>query len=108
MDEYTTEQINQRFALMDRYERRCIIHFLQKTETEHVSISDLIDHLQKQDPTPDERDELAIVLQHNHLPKLNTIGAFDFDSRSETVRYEGDELLEALLEPISETASPNM
>jgi len=108
MDEYTTEEINQRFALLDQYERRCIIYFLQGTETDHVSISDLITHLQRQDPTPDEHDKLAIALHHSHLPKLGTIDTFDFDSRSETVRYDGDELLEALLEQISETHSPSI
>lgn len=108
MDEYTTEEINRRFALLNQYERRCIIYFLQETETDRVSISDLVNHLHRQDPTPDERDKLAIALHHNHLPKLGTIDTFDFDSRSETVRYDGDELLEALLEPISETDSPSI
>ncbi|WP_449272122.1 DUF7344 domain-containing protein [Halorubrum lipolyticum] len=108
MDKYTTEKINQRFALLDQYERRCIIYFLQETETGHVSISDLVNHLQRQDQTPGERDKLAIALRHSHLPKLGTIDTFDFDPRSETVRYDGDELLEALLEPISETHSPSI
>lgn len=98
MQEYTDEEVNQRFALLDRYERRCIIYFLQETETGQASISDVATHLQRQDPTPDERDELAIALHHNHLPKLAAIDAFDLDSGSETVRYDGDELLEALLE----------
>lgn len=107
MDEYTTEEINQRFALLDQYERRCIVYFLQETQTDQVSISDVVNHLQRQDPTPDDRDKLVIALYHNHLPKLGTIDTFDFDSRSETVRYDGDELLEALLELIPETRSPS-
>ncbi len=106
MGEYTTEDINQRFALLDQYERRCIIRFLQETETDHVSISEVASHLQKQDSTPNERDELVTALHHNHLPKLASIAALDFDSRSATVRYRGDELAEALLESTPETCIP--
>lgn len=102
MQEYTTGEIDQRFALLDRYERRCIIRFLREAEAGHVSIGDVVGHLRKQDSTPDERDELAIALHHNHLPKLAEIGALDVDSRSETVRYNGDEVVEALLDSTSE------
>lgn len=107
MQDYTTGEINQRFALLDQYERRCIIHFLQEAETGHVSISDLVSHLQKQDPTPDESDKLAIALHHNHLPKLAEIDVVNFDSRSETVRYNGDELVEVLLELTPERHIPD-
>ncbi len=92
IQEYTTEEIDQRFALLDQYERRCVIRFLQETETDHVSISDLVSHLRKQNPTPDDRDKLAIALHHYHLPKLAVVGALEFDSGSGAVRYNGDEL----------------
>jgi len=103
MREYTTAEIDQRFELLDRYERRCIIHFLHEAETDRVSISDVVSHLYKQDPISDDRDELTVALQHNHLPKLATVDALAFDSRSETVRYKADELLETLLESTPET-----
>jgi len=103
MREYTTEEIDRRFAVLDRYERRCVIRFLQETGTDHVSISDLVSHLLQQDPTPDEHDKLAIALHHYHLPKLAAVGALDFDSGAETVRYNGDELVESLLESTPET-----
>ncbi len=55
---------------------------------------------------------MTIALHHTHLPKLAAIDAFDLDTHSETVRYNGDELLEALLEvPLkskSETYIPSM
>lgn len=107
MWEYTTEQINQRLGVLDRYERRCVIYFLQEAETDHVSISDVVSHLQKQDSTSDEHDKLTVALQHSHLPQLATIDAVDYDSRSETVRYRSDELVEALLESIPETHIPS-
>ena len=107
MREYTTEEIDQRLALLSKYERRCIIHLLQKAETDRVSISDVVNHLQKQDSTSDEDDKLAVDLYHNHLPQLDTVGAVDYDRDSETVRYDGDELVEALLESTPETHIPS-
>lgn len=98
MREYTPEEINQRFQLLDQYERRCIIRFLQDAETDPVSVCEVVNHLQKQDPTPDQHDKLAIALRHRHLPKLAGADALEFDSDSETVRYNSDELVETLLE----------
>lgn len=103
MPEYTTEEINQRFELLDQYERRCIIHFLQEAETGHVSTSDVVSYLQKHDQLTDERDKLKTTLQHQHFPKLASTAVLDFDPRSDTVRYRGDELVEALLESTPET-----
>lgn len=89
--------------MLDRYERRCIIHFLQESETDQVSIGDVVSHLQKQDPTSDGHGRIAVDLHHSHLPELATLDALEYDSRSETVRYHGDELVEALLESTPET-----
>lgn len=102
MREYTTEDIDHRFSLLDRYERRCIIRFLQESEEGRVSTDDVVSHLRKRDSTADERDKVAIDLRHTHLPKLATIEAVEYDSASETVRYGGDELVEALLETTPE------
>lgn len=106
MREYTIEEIDKRFALLSKYERRCIIHFLQKAGTDRVSISDVVNHLQTQDATADEHEKLAVSLYHNHLPQLDTVGVVDYDRDSETVRYDGDELVEALLESTPETHIP--
>lgn len=105
MREYTTGEIDQRFTLLDRYERRCIIHFLQESETGHVSISEVVSHLRKQDRYQ-TNDRIEIELHHDHLPRLAEIDAIDYDSRSETIRYDGDELVEALLESTPETHTP--
>jgi hypothetical protein len=103
MREYPTEAIDRRFSLLDRYERRCIIRFLRESEGGRASIGDVASHLRKQEPTADKRDKVAIDLRHNHLPELATIEAIEYDSGSETVRYDGDELVDALLETTPET-----
>jgi hypothetical protein len=68
-----------------------------------VSISDVVSHLQKQDSTADECDTLAVALHHNHFPQLDTIGVVEYDPHSETVQYDGDDFVEALLGSIPET-----
>jgi hypothetical protein len=103
MREYTTKEIDNRFSLLNRYERRCVIRFLQESEEGSASFDDIVNHLRERNPTADDRDKVDISLQHTHLPKLATIGAVEYDSRSETVRYHGDELVEALLETTPET-----
>lgn len=100
MSEYTTKKITRRFELLRQYERRCIVRFLQETEANCVSIDTLATHPQTQEPTATERNKLRLSLHHAHLPKLATLDTFAVDFCLETVRYDGDELLGALLEPI--------
>lgn len=107
MQAYSTEEIDERFKLLSQYERRCLIRFLQSAETDRVSISDVVSHLQQQDSAPNKRDELTIALHHKHLPKLAAVDVIQFDSSSETVRYNGDELLDALLETSEKYSSNN-
>lgn|GEM_PF-1880349 len=106
MQEYTTEEIDRRFALLKQYERRCLVDFLQQTEAGHAPLDDVVSHLQKQEQTPDDRKKIATALRHRHLPRLNSTDMLEFDWRSGTVRYHGDELVEALLESTPETHNP--
>ena len=52
-------------------------------------------------------DDIAVELHHNHLPNLDATSVLDFDSASESVQYNGDELVETLLESIPETHATN-
>lgn len=60
MRESTTGELDQRVAVLDRDERRCVIHFLRERETDHVSTSAVVSHLRKRDETSNEHDTLAI------------------------------------------------
>lgn len=106
LEEYTTEEIDTRFALLDHYERRCIVHFLQETEDGRAPLADVVSHLTKQDPTPSDPDSIEATLQHNHLPRLASTDVFEFDPRSATVRYHGDDLIDALLDVTPEPHIP--
>ncbi|MFW5900538.1 MAG: DUF7344 domain-containing protein [Halodesulfurarchaeum sp.] len=107
MREYTSEEIDRRFALLAQPERRYIVHFLLESETEYASIGDLVSYLQRSDTGEDERDTIALALHHTHLPKLATTSVLDYDAVSGTVRYYGDDLVETLLESIPEKPITN-
>lgn len=107
MREYTSEDIDRRFALLAQPERRYIIYFLLESETDYASIGDLVNYLQRSDTAQDERDAIALALHHDHLPKLAAAGILDFDAVSDTVRYYGDDLVETLLESIPEKPITN-
>lgn len=103
MKEYTTREVDERLGVLDQYERRCVIRFLRETETGEASMSDVVSHLQKQEEMADTAEEIAVTLHHNHVPKLASIDAFEFDSEREVVRYRGDDLVETLIDATPET-----
>ena len=101
---YTTPEINTRFDLLYKYERRCVIYFLQ--EVGHADLTDIVYVLTKQDPISNDPDRIEISLRHTHLPKLASTGVLEFDSRSDTVQYSGDELIENVLDITPDTHVP--
>ena len=44
------------------------------------------------------RQRVAVALHHNHLPKLDDATVLDYDPRSKTVRYWGDDRVSTLLD----------
>lgn len=102
MGEYTTEEIDQKLALLVESERRALVRILQESEADRVSTREIVHRLQESDLTRDEDDHIAIAVCHNHLPKFDAADVVEYDSASEMVRYDGDELVETLLESISE------
>lgn len=102
MGEYTTEEIDRKLALLAESERRTIVRILQASEESHVSVREVIRRLQESELTQDEDDRITIAVCHSHLPKLDTADVVEYDSASEMVRYDGDELVETLLESVSE------
>ncbi|NEU58131.1 hypothetical protein [Halorussus sp. MSC15.2] len=49
---------------------------------------------------------VAVSLHHNCLPKLDRTSVLDYDPRSKTVRYRGDERVTAFLELIESVEDP--
>lgn len=92
----TDSTLDQAFDLLASRRRRHVIAKLQTLPDGVASVDDLADHLLVQDPEAD-RDRTLIALQHRTLPRLDDAGVVDFDRRTDTVRYRGNELAEELL-----------
>lgn len=84
-------------ALADR-QRRAVVSYLRDASEDSVSVATLADGVE----TPDGSgpDDVEIRLHHDTLPRLDEVGILEFDVRSGTVVYRGDEDLEALLDAV--------
>ena len=93
----------------DRHRRRLLEH-LQHNGNGEVRIDDLVDQLyQAEQAAADDRqvsrDQLAIQLNHSHLPKLADHGVIEHDHERGTIAYRPDEQIEAVLEGLPEEPS---
>ncbi|WP_266081972.1 DUF7344 domain-containing protein [Haladaptatus caseinilyticus] len=89
--------------LLRHEHRRAIITYLDQKPIDCASFGDLVECIissgSKRETTLDERrEQVAIGLLHNHLPRLADADVLEYDQRSETVRYWGDSRFESILE----------
>jgi DNA-binding transcriptional ArsR family regulator len=79
-------------------DRRQVVEYLAETEDGSATVADLAVVLETDSPAPGARpEEMAIVLNHRHLPKLDEAGVVDYDPDRELVRYLASERIERLL-----------
>ena len=107
----TNQGLDSCLQLVADQHRRQVIHNLRREAEGTATFSDLVEQLSSRaadstDGPPQDREELAIRLQHTHLPKLADHGVIDFDHRTGTVRYQPDEQVEAVLDSLAENLSP--
>jgi DNA-binding transcriptional ArsR family regulator len=93
----------------DRHRRRLLEHIRHEGDGE-VRIDHLVDHLSRAEPAAagdrrPSRDQLAIQLNHVHLPKLADHGVVEHDRERGTIEYRPDEQLEAVLDGLPEELS---
>ncbi|MFO8115260.1 MAG: ArsR family transcriptional regulator [Halorubrum sp.] len=98
------------FEIVSDGARRAIIRQLRRETVEETTVADLIDQLLQKDgawPTdaPPNRDRIAILLYHNHLPRLDDHGVVEFDPERRTVAYHPNERIEAVLDALPEDAA---
>lgn len=86
-------------VLANEQRRRILAHLADAPE-DVAAFSDLVEHVAggRAESSPEEREETAIRLRHNHLPKLADAGIVSYDARDETVRYHGGPLVVDWLE----------
>lgn len=97
-----SNDISRAFDLLDSHRHRYVLEKLSETSDGVASVDDLVDYLLTHDPGTEDKDRAMASLHHQVLPKLDDTGIIDYDRRSETVRYRGDELVEDLLDTIEQ------
>lgn len=97
-----------RFGLLSDRRRRYVLRSLIETTDGVAEFDHLVDRVVEleraanDDPPEDHRQRVAIALHHVHLPRLIETGVVEYDWRNETVRYEGDDGIEACLAVLAE------
>jgi len=79
--------------------RRNVLAYLHESDVTTESLDDVVDAVVEKEthsPGPD-RESVRIDLYHRHLPLLDEAGIIDFDAYTETVQYENNSQIEALL-----------
>lgn len=98
--------LTQIFTVLANHRRRVMLECFRQFG-ESVERSDLVDRVaayESDSETPEEiREQVAMDIHHNHLPRLTDLGLVEYDDRSTTIRYYGHPLLEAILEAAIET-----
>lgn len=84
-------------ALADE-RRRVLIQYLRDSSDGTASYDDLVDHVRKCCTDVGEPEQERIRLHHMSLPKLEKACVIEIDSRSEMVRYDGNEVVDGLIE----------
>lgn len=91
-------------AVLSKRRRRTVLRLLLDAPDGVASLEGLADRLADHEreaeraPGRDHRQRLLVGLHHVDLPKLAEAGALEYDPRSRTVRYHGDDAWEAVLE----------
>jgi len=90
------------FELLADQQRRHILYCLTDQPDGVADFADLVDAVVAHEPETDTdtRETIRTGLHHVHLPKLAEAGVIDYDTRSETVRYSQQSLLEEWLADI--------
>lgn len=91
-------------VVADRHRRR-VIHHLRHESNGTTTFDDLVDQVHSRgsdskNSPPQDREELALQLQHTHLPKLADHGLIEFELGSGAVRYHPDEQVETVLDSL--------
>jgi hypothetical protein len=77
--------------------RREVIHYFENIEsTDTATLEEVAEHIGPRVPDMD-RESVVLELTHKHLPKLESNGWVEFDTRSHHIRYLGHDSAEALL-----------
>ena len=107
------KNLDECLKLVSDTHRRRVIQRLREKSTGKTTVEDLVDHLHgSNSPAATDRrldrNQLLLQLAHTHLPKLADHGVVEIDPDVETVWYQPDEQVEAVLDSLPENVpQPN-
>jgi len=97
------DRLGTRLALVTDRRRRRLREYLRHNGNGEMPIDDFVDQLDQPgsdvvDERRTNRDQLAIQLNHRHLPELADHGIVEHDRDRGTIEYRSDEQIEAVLD----------
>lgn len=90
--------------VLSKRRRRYVVRYLRDVEDGVASLEATADRLAaweravEDDVPEDHRTRLLARLHHADLPRLEEAGLLEYEPRSRTIRYHGDDALEDVLE----------
>ena len=104
-DEELTVSLDTLFEILSKRRCRLTLSHLEAAPVDVVELDDLVDHVVEREAAADaaadiddHRRQVAMMLHHRHLPRLSVTPLLDYDARSKTVRYWGDDRVAAHLD----------
>lgn len=97
-------------ALLSDDRRRSVLEYFESESADVFEVEDVADAVAERErtagdagPGPGDRPRrIVVALHHNHLPRLDDGGLLDYDPRSRTVRYWGEDRVGTLLDAFDE------
>lgn len=91
------------FGLLSNERCRRTVATLHELPANVIELGELVDHVvereaEASDGSEAHRQRVAVALHHRLLPKLSDAAVLDYDARSKTVRYRGDDRAAAYLD----------
>lgn len=98
-----TDRLDTAFDVLHDARRRYLLYHLVSIEEDVVELeaaADAVFDYETEDSGTDRssREDVAIALHHNHLPRLAKTRILDYDRRQGTIRVTGDDELEEWIE----------
>lgn len=104
--EVSTPSLDVTLQLVADPHRRQVLQYLRDVPDGQTTLDHLVDQVTAGGPSTrsdrPNRDELALLLHHLHLPRLADHGVVAFDPDRGVVRYRADERIERVLDALAE------
>lgn len=100
----TSSSLDACLTLVADSRRRYIIQYLRSETDGTARFKELVDRLagERDDCQNPDPGQLAIELQHNHLPMLVDHGVVEYDDATGMVEYRSSEYVETVLDALPE------